>query len=306
MLENRYMLPASDKSYLQIDYNQYVYEISKFPNRNAKLGFAAMQILKRFLLSDATSSYDVFNYLKSKGKPTMAYKNVNRWVRKLLSLNLIEKSQTESRYGAKYYRLTTGGIFHILYEFKDLVVEDGNNQRFFKIYHNNIIFKTLLYPYFDLETVLQRSTELLEYLGRCCEVTDKALRRLKQEKPHEHELLAVWNYTPGKADFVLLDALQSDFDIKWLEKQDVKIEKFDNGNAMKILSGNNFLFIRLDKKKNNAIMDIDDKTYEFNVLDSQHDGPLLVYNKKTVFERTVEEIANRISSMVTLLVQYNS
>jgi hypothetical protein len=103
MLENRYMLPASDKPYLEIDYNQYVYEISKFPNRKAKLGFSGMEILKQFLFSDATSSYDVFNNLKSKGKPTMAYKNVNRWVRKLLSLNLIENAQRESRYGAKYY-----------------------------------------------------------------------------------------------------------------------------------------------------------------------------------------------------------
>jgi hypothetical protein len=142
---------------------------------------------------------------------------------------------------------------------------------------------------------------LLEYLGRCCEVTDKALERLKQDKPREHELLAVWNYTPGIADFVLLEALQLDFGIGWLENQDVKIEKIDNGNAMKILSGNNFLFIELGEKKNNAIMHTDDKTYEFSILDT-NDGPILVYNKKTALERTVEDITNRISSMVTLLV----
>jgi hypothetical protein len=74
MLENRYMLPASDNIYSEIDYNQYVYEISKFLNRNAKLGFVGMKILRQFLFSDATSSYDVFNKLKSKGKPAMAYK----------------------------------------------------------------------------------------------------------------------------------------------------------------------------------------------------------------------------------------
>jgi hypothetical protein len=150
--------------------------------------------------------------------------------------------------------------------------------------------------------VLQKSADLLNYLGHCCEVTDNALRRLNQDETSEHELLAVWNYTPGTADFVLLDALQSDFGIRWLESQDVKIEKFDNGNAIKILSGNNFLFITLDEKKNNAIMDTSDKTYEFNVLDSQHDGPILVYNKKNALERAIEEISDRIRSLITLLV----
>jgi hypothetical protein len=106
----------------QVDYDSYISEISKYPNRNYRLPPVASRMLVQFISHRYLSAYQIFRLLKNKGKKyEMAYKNVHKRIKKLHSLNLIEtvdrksiKSVDESKHHPIYYRLTTGGIFYLI------------------------------------------------------------------------------------------------------------------------------------------------------------------------------------------------
>jgi hypothetical protein len=61
------------------------------------------------------SSYKIFSYLKNTGHP-IDYKNVNKRVRRLQELGLIKeiKAKGESIHNAKFFSLTSEGIFYLL------------------------------------------------------------------------------------------------------------------------------------------------------------------------------------------------
>jgi hypothetical protein len=305
MIDETYMLPAGFKPFIQTDYREYIAEISKFPNRNAEPGSVAIDILRHFLSNDVISAYQIFKNLKSKGRP-MAYKNVNKRVQKLRSLNLIKEVKMQSEHGAIYYRLTTGGIFNLLYKYKFRSVMWLYKDEFFQNYGDNIIFKTLVYPYFDRETILKSYDyisifELFSYLIRCCEITDNALTSLKTGEPVK-KFLFEWNSIPGDGEDFLLISMQSVFGFTWAIKENVKIEKFENDNAIKVLSTDNSLFIRLEDKKNKAVMTTNDgRTFELIVRTHEHGQATVYFPYKSAEEGVLENIANQISLTVPIL-----
>jgi hypothetical protein len=302
MPDEVYIFKSGYKPYTHIDYTEYIDEISKSPNRKAELGFVAMQMLEHFLSTGPTSAYQIFKNLKSKDHP-MAYKNVNKRIQKLRSLNLIEEVKMQSEHGAKYYRLTTGGLFNLLYKHKLRSIMWLSAYKFFQNYGDNIIFKTFVYPYFERETILQINHplsifELFSYLINCCEITENISTGLNTHEPLT-ALLFGWNTIPGDGEELLLSSMRSFFGFTWARKENVKIEKFENDNAIKVLSSNNSLFIRLEGKKNKAIMTTNDgKTFELDVLAGEH-GPSIPY--KTAEEGALENIANQISLTVPVL-----
>lgn len=96
----------------------------------------------------------------------MAYKNVHKIVKQLHSLKLIEvvgketiKKERESIHNPKYYRLTTGGIFSLIYNHQFSLVSSGmqNIKKFFQNYSENILFRTILYSYFEEQSLEQQN-----------------------------------------------------------------------------------------------------------------------------------------------------
>ena len=85
----------------------------------------------------------------------MAYKNVHKRMQKLRSVNLIEEVKKESKHGAKYYKLSTAGIYRLLTNSESMTY---SKDQLFKNYGNNIIFRTFLYPYFEPETFFANSS----------------------------------------------------------------------------------------------------------------------------------------------------
>jgi hypothetical protein len=109
---------------------------------------------------------------------TIVYKNVHTRVIRLYELNLIENVEKESERGAKYYRLSTGGIYNLIRKQRRLFIKIIKNV--LQNYEDNIIFKMLLYPYLEKNTILHiYDTRLLSkicgYLYDCCEATEIAL-----------------------------------------------------------------------------------------------------------------------------------
>jgi hypothetical protein len=251
---------------------EYMSEILKYPKRNAEMGRVAQLILNWFPDSPYYSAYQIYNIFKLKDEP-MAYKNVHKRMQKLRCLNFIEEVKMESKHGAKYYKLTTAGIYRLLTNSEAM---SYSKSQFFKNYGNNIIFRTFLYPYFERETFLQihhaaSFGEVSSYLSKCCQEMETILSHSSDDSDLEFPLFN-WNKVPGEDNEDLLYLMKELFGFKWTSKENVKIEKSINKDTLKILSSKSSIFIRLDEEKNRAIMTTDDgRTFEFTV-ESTNEG----------------------------------
>ncbi|PWB50027.1 MAG: hypothetical protein C3F06_13055 [Candidatus Methanoperedenaceae archaeon] len=86
-----------------------------------------------------------------------------------------------------------------------------------------------------------------------------------------------WDKIPGKDDGKLIEFLTLNFGIDWVRT--AKTDKIDDGKTIKITSGRNFLSLRLNDKKNNVNLEINDiRTDEFIV--KVENGELNIYQTK--------------------------
>jgi hypothetical protein len=98
----------------------------------------------------------------------MAYKSEYITIKRLQELNLIEE---EGKFlgGATTYKLTSCGLFYI---FSNITTY---SPKLLVKYQDNILLKTLLYPYFERDTIKTCTARLYavitRYLRTCCEST---------------------------------------------------------------------------------------------------------------------------------------
>ena len=119
------------------------------------------------------SAYKLFSILRSRDRP-MAYKNVHKRVNRLKELSLIEEVQNEKfRRGAKNYRLTTPGLFYLISNF--VRIPGSDLSQLLNTYHDNVIVRTLIDPYFEWETIRHANIRvyfaIIHYLWECCHTT---------------------------------------------------------------------------------------------------------------------------------------
>jgi DNA-binding PadR family transcriptional regulator len=150
------------------DISKYTSIISKYQPTN--LGDVESLFLIK-IAGGPKSAYSLFSQLKSQSKP-MAYRNVHKRLKRLEELKFIEQEKEEQKFkrNAIYYKLTTFGLFYILSKHpisweKDLLIK----------YREDIILKTLLYPYFEENTIENCGFMLrwliAQYLRDCCNIT---------------------------------------------------------------------------------------------------------------------------------------
>lgn len=169
--------------------NEFISEVANY--NEISLGPREREFLQLIALNESHSSYDIFTYLrdnnekdKNESYSIMAYKNVHKRIKRLEVLGLIEKIEQELQHRAIKYRLTARGLFQCLLENLgyDCLFSD-------KGYNENIIMQTILYQFFELETVkkflnLRPRMKLLNlYLRNCSQAL---LQKIK-----EYQLLGV-------------------------------------------------------------------------------------------------------------------
>jgi hypothetical protein len=159
------------------------------------------------------SVYEIYSYMKTRGS-SMAYKNVHQKVHKLLSLGLIEEIGTGYvLHGAKYYQLSLNGWVNLI-----LNSEYSSFQAALKQYYDkNIIFKTFIYPYFELETILffLNVLELNTYLRNCCQTTIQTMNLWESGDKKKHGILVLpRDKLRQLPDDELLDALKYKLDVR--------------------------------------------------------------------------------------------
>ncbi|MCG2738357.1 MAG: Hsp70 family protein [Candidatus Methanoperedenaceae archaeon] len=99
------------------------------------------------------------------------------------------------------------------------------------------------------------------FLEICRETIREALRDFGKKNAY----LFNWNEIPGKDDRKLKDFLKPNFNIDWVITGN--IEKMENGKTIRVTSGKNMLFLKLNEENNRLNIELDDgRTDEFIVV----------------------------------------
>jgi hypothetical protein len=138
--------------------SELIARVSTF--NKVELGEREEQILS--CIGDGLSTaYSIYSHIKKK-EATLDYKNVTKRVRRLRDLKLITETKGESAHRARFYRLSSEGLFYLL---SNCPIK----RTWLFEYKDDIILRNLLYPYFGESTVLNvLDYDIPNYLKACC------------------------------------------------------------------------------------------------------------------------------------------
>lgn len=257
---------------------RYISLIDKYYKKYPRPDDKEIDILEQFAWKEHLSAYDLKTRLNSMDIK-MAYKNVNRRVHALSSVELIYqiKNINNNKRKARYYKLTEYGIFQLVLNKPNSLIFNQYDTRksqaitfgyktFFRRYLHAMLFETFLYPCFKTETLLAIDNfwfwdNLYHYLENCCHQVEYELKRTNI--PQESEIF-LWNDVPGKDEKKLLLRLKEMFNLKSVDFYSIKNEK-DKKNTITInISTSSSIVLRLDKNRDKIVVkSIDYKTDQY-------------------------------------------
>jgi len=199
-----------------MDYLEYMLAAYRHDFREVKMTEGDLDFLTEELtryIEGRFSVYQIHSYMKKRGS-SMAYKNVHQKVHKLLSLGLIEEIETGYvLHGAKYYQISLNGWVNLILEAEYSYFQGAIKQ----YYDKNIIFKTFIYPYFELETIsfFLNYLEVNTYLRNCCRTTIQTMNLWESGDRKEHGVLGLpRDKLRQLPDEELLEALKYKLDVR--------------------------------------------------------------------------------------------
>jgi hypothetical protein len=169
-----------------------------------------LDILSLFIFHQWLSTYQIHKIIEKHARK-MVYMNTHKKVQKLIDLKLIEKVTDTSQFterelekGAKYYRLTEGGIFALFYYTEVLLkpsvcyvqrafekgktVEDmfdifaEYKKEIFESHQNSSFFELLLFPWISKETIERAneklSNHIIKSLNEFCTIVKNHVLRI--------------------------------------------------------------------------------------------------------------------------------
>jgi hypothetical protein len=204
-----------------MDIQRYIFDlIQQYPRTQIK------PVISELLLEfthELTSAYQVYKNIKREDNVygedygSTSYKNTNVKIRKLLDIGFVQiKKKTNTKHRAIYYNLTSTGIFYLFLTGLTLHLDI---QKLVKNYRNDGLFKTLLYPYFEIKTLTSiRSFTLTQdiklYLTACCKIIYQKIGIARALEKNAHWPIFSWEELIQKKSFPkLLSYLQSMFDL---------------------------------------------------------------------------------------------
>jgi hypothetical protein len=169
-----------------MDYSGYISDSFNNNVKHVSLGnsdyhFFVNSLLNWELFFGPFSVYNVHRQLRKSGTP-IAYKNVHQKLHKILALGLIKETrEVFAEHGAKYYKISLNGWFNLILEgafFPDYIYELVIRHN----YDSNIIFRTFLSSFFELETLSHLdSLDVNTYLQSCCQSTVSGIQVWKHD-----------------------------------------------------------------------------------------------------------------------------
>jgi hypothetical protein len=173
----------------------WLYDIEPLILNMKDINNEMLDILSLFIFHQRLSIYQIHKIIEKYARK-MAYMNTHKKVQKLIDLELIERetdtakfSERELEKGAKFYRLSEGGIFVLFYNsevlFKPSVYyvqrafENGKTiedmpdifaeykKEMFKNYQNCDFFELFLFPWVSIKTTEKADESLIDNLISC-------------------------------------------------------------------------------------------------------------------------------------------
>jgi hypothetical protein len=140
------------------------------------------QFFLALIANEPSSAYKLYSSLKSK-RNSMAYKNVHKRVKRLEQLSLISEIKSDSSHGAKFYRLTSEGLFYLLSKFPRIPLT------WLIQYKDNVILKALIFSYFEERTLslISVQREISHYLQECCQMVLSTSELIKSIRTDMHK-----------------------------------------------------------------------------------------------------------------------
>jgi hypothetical protein len=176
------------------DISNFISEIKDY--KKIALGYREEQFLQMITASER-SVYDIYKEINqgetNKGKPrnrnrklpdfgsvhddAIAYKDVHKGVKRLETLGLIEQNQHEQKRSKRkviQYKITSHGLFQDLLGFQGWQWPSYLDMPIQLVYKDDVILQTLLYQFFEEETVIRLTSVFgdwlfMDYLRKCCE-----------------------------------------------------------------------------------------------------------------------------------------
>lgn len=285
--------------------------IAKNFNANVDLGPVALSILQQFAEHEQLSSWQIYSMLQ-KMNYKMAYKNVHVRVKRLTLLRLIKETKSTNKsdtsHGAKYYRLTEEGIYQLFLKFGIALtanqlspqtnIVELNLYNFLRYYNDSELFKSFLYPYFQRQTLLDSSYDLLRelfvyHLGYCCKQIDVWL---KTRNIPVYSYIVRWNRVLDSDKDLFLSLLIDTFDLKNVSVEYARIENIDN-RTIKVELFRHSVIVKIDTKRKRAVATIDEDKgkHEFRVRELETDSDFQIIGRET--RSTDDRIQGRLDNI---------
>jgi hypothetical protein len=244
---------------------RYISCIYQSSRQGTRLDERSLDILEQFIWEKYLSAYQIHSKLKSTPRK-LAYKNVNKRLKQLLSSDLLEKVEsdsTNSKHNAIQFRLTEYGIYQLFLNRLSSIapnkieVEEPpspplNSVAFLRNYSDSDLFQIFVYPYFKKETLLAIGPIILfgvySYLSTCCHGIESEVKNFGPWFRH----IFSWNEVPGKDNIWLLKHLQEVFKLENIDRYDIKKEDAGEYSTITVnvtsASLPSTIMIKLDKK----------------------------------------------------------
>jgi hypothetical protein len=163
-----------------VDYTNYLEDLSKY--RKLALSEQDKGLLFR-IMNDLDISSQLGSYLKFRDKDSSP--EIQTLATRLITYGLIEERKSRLFRGLRKYKLTSLGIFHILCE------TSSYSPILLKKYRENIVLQTILYSFFEEETVNSATARLYgvitDYLRQCCKRTAATMEDIQSSSSDEYE-----------------------------------------------------------------------------------------------------------------------
>ena len=264
-------------------YSRYISNCITFPIRFLETDSDSLDILELFAWEKSLSAYQIYSKLKSTDLQ-MAYKNVNKRVHHLESLNVVENTEANrdsvNKHNAKYYRLTEYGIYQLfLKKLNGLHIRQldtikfnkplsSNTLIFFRNYHDCLLFESILYPYFEKDTLFAIGNYLLWDLYNC--LADCCYRIKENLDNYGYDIsvtdtIFCWNRVPGRDNKRLLLHLKERCNLENIDS--CIIEK--NGDTITIKTSTTPtipVLLKLDRNKKEVLRMFKDESGQVKYL----------------------------------------
>jgi hypothetical protein len=293
-------------TYMQLNENMWVV-LSTY--RPIDIGSMELEILEYFANNISGSAYQIQKEFKTDlWKKEISYKNIHKRVKRLVDLNLIEKTQEHYKRSAIHYRITSLGMISYL---DKQIPKDSN---FIEHNKENILLKILLLDFFEeksIESIFASaefpSNSISSYLLDSCSTITRQCKNIwnKIKKYELEEILPESTIIQQYLSYIDSGKYSDDAFLQQIYLYERRLEKLKGIKDRKLLKKWNFdnKWYNLYIKKNFKLQEIREiPVFPLNVLyvemlwltlDLENKRKLLIFNLVSTIGETINLQTNK-------------